>query len=119
MTAGRHPASVAIALTAPISATATPACPASRRIDLSPPRSARMVGNNTQGASMIGRVSDEIDPNVVNTRGESANAAAATARDVGPPIPSASATRSNPQNPIVNSSAHHSRWVIQPGSPSR
>ena len=33
-------------------------------------------------------------------------------------MPSASATRSRPQNPTVSSSAHHSRWVTQPGSPS-
>ncbi len=77
------------------------------------------MGSSTHGASMIGSVSDEIDPSVVSTRGESANAAAATARDVGLPMPSASATRSNPQNPTANSSAHHSRWVIQPDSPSR
>ena len=78
-----------------------------------------MVGSNTHGASIIGKVSDEIDPRVVSTRGDSANAAAAITRDVGLPIPSASATRSNPQKPTVSSSAHHSRWVIQPGSPSR
>ena len=68
---------------------------------------------------MIGRVSDEIDPSVVSTRGDSAKAAAATTRDVGLPMPSASATRSRPQKPTVSSSAHHSRWVTQPGSPSR
>ena len=78
-----------------------------------------MVGSSTHGASMIGKVSDEIDPKVVNTRGESANAVAAITREVGLPIPSASATRSNPQKPTVSSSAHHSRWVTQPGSPSR
>ncbi len=77
------------------------------------------MGSNTHGASMIGKVSDEIDPNVVNTRGDSANAVAAITRDVGLPMPSASATRSRPQKPTVNSSAHHSRWVSQPGSPSR
>jgi len=122
ITAGRHPASVAIALTAPINATAIPAWPASRRTDRPPgsaPRSARIVGSNTHGASMIGRVSDEIDPSVVSTRGDKAKAAAATTRDVGLPMPSASATRSSPQKPTVSSSAHHSRWVTQPGSPSR
>ena len=76
------------------------------------------MGNSTHGASIIGRVSDEIDPIVLSTRGESANATAPTMRDVGLPIPSVSATRSSPQNPTVSSSAHHTRWVIQPGTPS-
>ncbi|CAG6963294.1 hypothetical protein PICSAR132_01374 [Mycobacterium avium subsp. paratuberculosis] len=110
---------MAIALTAPIRATATPACAASARTDLGPvARSARMVGSSTHGASIIGRVSDEIDPSVVSTRGDNANAAAAITREPGLPIPSASATRNRPQKPTVNSSAHHSRWVIQPGTPS-
>ncbi len=109
-----------MALTAPISATASPACAARARVDLSvEARSARIVGNNTHGASIIGRVSDEIDPSVVSTRGASANAAAPSTRDVGLPIPSVSATRSSPQNPTVSSNAHHSRWVIHPGTPSR
>ncbi len=120
MTAGRQPASVAMALTAPISATASPAWPASARTDLSVvPRNARIVGSNTHGANMIGKVSDEIDPSVVSTRGDSANAVAAISRDDGLPIPSVSATRSNPQKPTVSSNAHHSRCVIQPGTPSR
>ncbi len=77
-----------------------------------------MVGSNTHGANIIGRVSDEIEPSVVSTRGDSANAVAAITRDAGLPIRSASATRSKPQKPTVSSSAHHSRWVIQPGTPS-
>ncbi len=68
---------------------------------------------------MIGKVSDEIDPSVLSTLGDSANAVAAITRDAGLPMPSASATRSSPQKPTVNSSAHHSRWVSQPGNPSR
>ena len=81
-----------------------------------------MTGSSTHGASIIGSVSDEIAPSVVSTRGDNANAAAAITREVGLPMPAlfkASATRSTPQNPTVINSAHHSRWVTQPGSPSR
>jgi hypothetical protein len=82
-----------------------------------------MTGSSTHGASIIGSVSDEMAPSVVSTRGDSANATAAITRDVGLPMPNASATRSSPQNPTTSSNAHHSRWVIQPGtfsmSPSR
>ncbi len=77
-----------------------------------------MTGSNTQGASIIGRVSEEMAPSVVSTRGDRANAVAAMTRDVVLPMPRASATRSNPQNPTVSSSAHHSRWVTHPGNPS-
>ena len=118
MMAGRQAARLATALTAPISATATPARPASIRSGLaSVARNARITGSSTHGASIIGNVSEEIDPMVVSTRGESANATAPTRRDVRVPIPSASATRSNPQHPTVSSTAHHSRWVNQPGTP--
>lgn len=107
-----------MALTAPINATASPAWAASARTERpDAARSARIVGSSTHGASMIGRVSEEMEPSVVSTRGDSANAAAAISREVGLPMPSASATRSRPQKPIVSSSAHHSRWVTQPGSP--
>jgi hypothetical protein len=82
------------------------------------PRRASITGSSTHGASIIGNVSDEIAPRVVSTRGDSANATAAMTRDVGLPMPSTSATRSNPQNPITSSSAHHSRWVTQSGTPS-
>ncbi|CAA0103474.1 Uncharacterised protein [Mycolicibacterium vanbaalenii] len=40
-------------------------------------------------------------------------------REVVLPIFNASATRSTPQKPTVSSSAHHNRWVTQPGTPSR
>ena len=120
MMAGRHPVSVATALTAPINAIATPACAASMRgVRPLPPRIARMTGSSTHGDSIIGRVSEEIEPRVVSTRGDSANATAATTRDDVVPIPRASATRSTPQKPTVSSNAHHSRCVTQPGSPSR
>ena len=112
-----------MALTAPISATARPACAASARTDRSEAdpvaRKARIVGSNTHGASIIGRVSDEMEHSVVSTRGDSANATAPTTRDGVLPMPSASATRSSPQNPAVSSSAHHSRCVTHPGKPSR
>ncbi|VAZ70945.1 hypothetical protein LAUMK15_00555 [Mycobacterium persicum] len=109
-----------MAFTAPISATATPAWAASARTDRPDvPRRAKIVGSSTHGASIIGSVSDEIDPSVVSTRGDSANAAAPITRDAGLPMPSASATRSNPQKPTVSSTAHHSRWVSHPGTPSR
>ena len=51
------------------------------------PRSARITGSSTHGASIIGSVSEEIAPSVVSTRGDSANAAAAMTRDVGLPMP--------------------------------
>ncbi len=81
------------------------------------PRNARMTGSSTHGASIIGNVSDEIAPSVVSTRGHSANASAPSTRDPVLPMPSASATRSTPQKPIVSRIAHHNRCVIQPGSP--
>ena len=39
---------------------------------------------------------------------------------MGPPLAdiAASASRSSPQNPTVINSAHHNRWVTQPGSPT-
>ena len=82
------------------------------------PRSATTTGSSTHGASIIGSVSEEIAPIVVSTRGESAKAAAAITREPGDPIPSASASRSSPQNPTVINSAHHNRCVTQPGSPT-
>jgi hypothetical protein len=117
ITAARQPVSVATALTAPINAIATAERAAITRTEPSA-RNARMTGSSTHGASIIGSVSEEIAPSVVSTRGDSANAAAAMTREVGLPMPRASATRSSPQNPTVSSSAHHSRWVTQPGSPS-
>ena len=120
MMAGRHAVRVATALTAPISATAIPARAASSRAVLAPsPRMATITGSSTHGASIMGRVSDEIEPSVVSTRGDSAKAAAATTREDVVPIPSASATRSRPQKPTASSSAHHRRWVTQPGRPTR
>ena len=44
---------------------------------------------STHGASIIGNVSDEIDPSVVSTRGLSTNTVAATIRDAGDPARSA------------------------------
>ena len=118
MTAARQPVRVATALTAPISAIANAERAASARTRGSP-RSAGITGSSTHGASIIGSVSEEIAPSVVSTRGDSANAAAAMMRDVGLPMPSASATRSRPQKPTVSSSAHHSRCVTQPGRPRK
>ena len=119
ITAARHAVRVATALTAPISATASAERAASTRSGARLPRSARITGSSTHGASIIGSVSDEMAPSVVSTRGDSANATAAMTREVGLPMPSASATRTTPQNPTASSSAHHRRWVTQPGSPSR
>jgi hypothetical protein len=119
ISAGRHPVRVATALTAPINASAIPARAARTRSGLESgcPRSARITGSSTHGASIIGSVSEEIDPSVVSTRGDSAKATAPISRDVGLPMFSASATRSSPQQPAVSSSAHHTRWVTQPGTP--
>ena len=125
ITAGRQAARLATAFTAPISARAMPARAASTRSGGgSGPRvepnlglSARITGSSTQGASIIGSVSEEMEPTVVSTRGDSAKAAAAMRRDVRVPMPSASATRSRPQHPAVSSTAHHNRWVTHPGSP--
>ena len=80
MIAGRQAARLATALTAPMSARATPARPASIRSDLAPVArwsgrwgsSARITGSSTHGASIIGRVSEEMEPMVVSTRGERA-----------------------------------------------
>ena len=119
---------VATALTAPISARAIPARAASTRNGREPsprpmspaqrlPEEPGSTGSSTHGASIIGSVSEEIEPSVVSTRGDSANASAPITRDGVVPMPSASATRSRPQKPAVSSSAHHSRWVIQPGRP--
>ena len=121
--ATRQAVRVATALTAPINAMADRAeRAASTRTDAPPPRSARITGSSTHGASIIGSVSDEIAPRVVSTRGRQCE------RDGGddPRRGSAdaqssfraSATRSSPQKPTTSSSAHHSRWVTQPGSPS-
>ena len=121
ITAGRQAARLATALTAPISARAIPARAASIRSGTAPTgRFARatITGSSTHGASIIGSVSEEIEPRVVSTRGDSANAAAPTNREVRVPMPSASATRSRPQKPAVSSSAHHSRWMTHPGTPS-
>ena len=82
ITAARHAVSVATALTAPISATASADRAASSRSRARCPRSARITGSSTHGASIIGSVSDEIEPSVVSTRGDSANATAAMTRDV-------------------------------------
>src|SRR3954454_2012279 len=79
ITAARHPVSVATALTAPISAISFANPAAINRTDLSP-RNARITGSSTHGASIIGSVSEEISPSLVSTRGDSANAAAATTR---------------------------------------
>ncbi len=123
ISAGRQPVSVATALTAPIRASASADRAASTRTvpwpaAVGPPRSATITGSSTHGASIIGSVSDEMAPIVVSTRGDSANAAAAITREPGEPMPNASASRSSPQNPTVSSSAHHSRWVTQPGRPA-
>ncbi len=113
-------AAVATAFTAPISATAhaerSAFCQSGR---VSAASSARTIGTSTQGASMKGRVSDEMLPSVVSTRGEVAKIAAASSRDGYDPTCSASASRTSPAKPTVSSSAHHSRWVTQPGSPAR
>ena len=118
ITAGRHAARLATALTAPIRASAIPACAASTRSGRRPePPRARITGNSTHGASIIGNVSDEIDSRVVSTRGDSANAAAPINRDGRVPMPKVSATRSRPQKPAVSSRAHQNRCVTQPGRP--
>ena len=118
-TAGTHAARLATAFTAPIRASAIPARAASTLSGVRLPGcSARITGSSTHGASMIGSVSEEIEPTVVSTLGDSAKATAATSRDVGVPMRRASATRSRPQQPAVSSSAHHSRWVTQPGRPA-
>ncbi len=122
MIAARQPVRVATAFTAPINATA-PADRAANSRRLWParpfPRNARMTGIKTHGASIIGRVSDEIAPRVVSTRGDSVKASAPSTRELVLPMPRISARRSIPQKPTVSSRAHHSRWVTQPGIPSR
>src|SRR5690606_3112212 len=75
--------------------------------------------SSTQGASTIGSVSEEIEPSVVRTLGESVYATAATTRDPRLPMPRVSASRTMPQNPASSSSAHQTRWVTHAGRPSR
>ncbi|SHV04262.1 Uncharacterised protein [Mycobacteroides abscessus subsp. abscessus] len=116
MIAARQPVSVATAFTAPISATATAERAASCRIRGSP-RSARITGSSTHGASIMGSVSEEMAPSVVSARGDRANATAASTREDRLPMPRASATLMTPQNPTTSSNAHHSRCVTQPGRP--
>ena len=58
---------VAVALTAPISATGIVAAAASRQVSL-----ALRKGRITQGASMTGQVSEEMAVSVERVRGESA-----------------------------------------------
>ena len=109
ITAGRHAARLATALTAP----SGPARPGpggqntQRPGTVCPQRTDHRQQHH--GASIIGSVSDEIEPSVVRDPGDSANAAAPTNRDDRVPIPSVSATRSRPQKPAVSSSAHHNR----------
>ena len=117
ITAGRQAARLATALTAPINARAIPARPAMTRGEAPEPRNARMTGSRTHGANIIGSVSEEIEPSVVSTRGDSAKAAAPTSREERVPMPRASATRNSPQNPAVSRSAHHNRWITHPGTP--
>ena len=135
MIAARQPVSVATAFTAPISATATAERAASCRIPgvicarfsaltaenraqiPESPRSARITGSSTHGASIIGRVSEEMAPSVVSARGDRANATAASTREDRLPMPRASATLMTPQKPTTSSNAHHSRCVTQPGRP--
>ena len=112
-------ATVATAFTAPISATAAADRNPCRHSGSSPRSSARITGMSTHGASIIGNVSDEIDPSVVSTRGLSTNTVAATIRDAGDPARSASASRTIPTNPTVSSTAHHRRWVIHGGMCAR
>ena len=69
----------------------------------------------THGASIIGSVSDEMEPIVVNTRGLNAKIAPASRREPGEPIPSAWASFTMPTTPTVSSRAHHRRWVIHGG----
>ena len=127
MIATRQAAAVATALIEPMSATASADCAANR---LNPrewsgspgtpfPRTgpkAKTTGNNTHGANIIGRVSEEIEPSVVSTRGERTKATAAMTRELRLPIPRASATRMMPQKPAIRSSAHQMRWVTHGGT---
>ena len=71
--AGVQAASVAVALTAPISAMGMVAAAISRPVILS----VRSSGTSTQGASMTGQASEEIAVSVVSVRGDSANSSAA------------------------------------------
>ena len=118
ITATPSAAAVATALTAPIRATATADRHASRQSGygdgLSASR-ARTTGISTHGASIIGSVSDEIEPRVVNTRGLSTKTSAASIREPGDPIRSNSASRTIPTNPTVSNTAHHRRCVIHGG----
>ena len=66
--AGRHAATVATALTAPMSATAS-AAPAPARRGVHREVSPLWIASTTHGASIIGQISEEIVPSEVSTFG--------------------------------------------------
>ena len=106
--AGTHAATVAVAFTAPMHATA--------RVDTHGLRP--KTPTTTHGASMEGHVSEEIAPSVVNVCGESTNAAAPHARASGVPVSNVSASFKYPDQPIHRVSDHHIRCATQSGSGS-
>ena len=113
---------MATALTAPISATAADARAASRHSGAAfsaRVSSARTTGISTHGASIIGSVSDEIEPRVVRTRGLSTKTVAAMIREAGEPSRSISARRTMPTKPTVSSTAHQRRCTIHGGTARR
>lgn len=106
---------VATAFTAPINVIGTAARKPSRHSGAEVDDSPTTTPSRTQGASIMGSVSDEMEPIVVSTRGLSANTVPANRRDPGEPMSSASATRTIPMTPTASSTAHHSRCVIHGG----
>ena len=123
--AGTHAARVAVALTAPIAATANTDAATAR--NAGPTLVMGCInGTITQGASMTVQVSEEIAPKVLIVRGENAYSIAASTMNAGElhslfcPLlrPKRFSSVKNPENPAPTTISHHRRCAIQSGSGS-
>ncbi len=105
------PATVLVALTAPLNRNAT-AENSAARLGGSRPVRARTIGSATQGSTAVGSTSALRTPTWLSTRALSPNAIPATqAGHTSSPI--ARATRRAPSQPITSTSTDHSRSVTQ------
>ena len=106
--AGRHAAMVAVALTAPMHATATTAGATWGRRCTS--------GTNVHGTSATGQASEEIAVSVVKILGLSAYSNAAHTGGHVPVIPMRRASTNVPEYATPSNNAHHARCVNQSGN---
>ena len=109
MSAGRQAAMVAVALTAPIAATASTAPLMRGR--------ARVSGMSVHGTSATGQASEEIAVSVVRMRGESAYSMAALTCGSVPRTPVRRARMSAPEYARHSKSVHHARCASHSGAP--